>query len=65
VGGVGGEIAAAVDRAAILDSYRAVRALADAAAALDRNKLTLANLAAGSAVVHIGLKIDASTAAVG
>jgi hypothetical protein len=57
--GIRGEIAAAVDRAAKLDPDRAVRPLADAAAALDRHELTLANLATRTTVVHIGLKIDA------
>jgi hypothetical protein len=65
VSGIGGEVAAAVDSAAILDPDRAVRALADAAPALDGNKLTLANLAARATVVHIGLEIDTDTAAIG
>ena len=62
---IGGEIAAAVDRAAIRHTDRAVRALADSAAALDGDELTLADLAARPTVVHIGLEIDADTAAVG
>ena len=65
VSGIGGEVAAAVDGAAILDTDRAVRALADSAAALDGNELALANLAARATVVHIGLEIDTDTAAVG
>ncbi len=63
--GIGGEVAAAIDSAAIRDTDRAVRALADSAPALDGNELALANLAAGATVVHIGLEIDADTAAVG
>jgi hypothetical protein len=51
--GIGGEVTAAVDGAAILDPYRAVRALADTAPALDGNELTLAHLAARSTVIHI------------
>jgi len=62
---IGAEIAAAVDRAAILDPDRAVRALADSAPTLHGNELTLANLAARATVVHIGLEIDTDTAAIG
>jgi len=62
---IGGEVSAAVDRAAILDPYRAVRALADSAPALDGNEAALANLAARPTVVHIGLEIDADSSAVG
>jgi hypothetical protein len=61
---IGGEVAAAVDSAAILDTDRAVRALADPAPALDGDEFTLANLAARPTVVHVGLEIDADTAAV-
>jgi hypothetical protein len=63
--GIGGEVAAAVDGAAKGDTNRAVCALADSAAALDGNELTLTNLAAGATVVHIRLEIDTDTAAVG
>jgi hypothetical protein len=62
--GIGGEVAAAVDDAAILNTDRAVRALADAAPALDGNEAAFANLAAIPTVIHIGLEIDADTAAV-
>ena len=65
VRGIGGEVAAAVDSAAILDTDGAVGALADSAAALDGNELTLADFAARPTVVHIRLEIDADTAAVG
>jgi len=65
VSGIGGEIAAAIDSAAKGDTDRAVRALADSAPALDGNELTLAYLAAGATVVHIGLEIDTDTTAVG
>jgi hypothetical protein len=65
VSGIGGEIAAAIDSAAKGDTDRAVRALADSAPALDGNEFTLAYLAAGATVVHVGLEIDADTAAVG
>jgi hypothetical protein len=64
VSGIGGEVAAAVRDAAILDTDRAVRALADAAAALNGNEPTLANLTARSTVIEVGLEIDAGTAAV-
>ncbi|MDF3043701.1 MAG: hypothetical protein K0Q71_6407, partial [Thermomicrobiales bacterium] len=52
--GIGGEIAAAVDRSAVLNPDRAVRALADSAPTLDGNELTFSNLAARATVVHIG-----------
>ncbi|HEX5992125.1 MAG TPA: hypothetical protein VFY70_06110 [Thermomicrobiales bacterium] len=63
--GIRGEVAAAVDRAAVLDPYRAVCPLADSAPALDRDEVALAHLAARPAIVHIRLEIDADTAAVG
>jgi len=59
------QVPAKVDSAAILDPYRAARALADSAAALDGNEAALANLAARSTVVEIRLEIDTDTAAVG
>jgi hypothetical protein len=62
--GIGGEVTTAVDSAAILHTDGAVRPLADAAAALDSDQTALADLAAGPAVVQIGLKIDAGAAAV-
>jgi hypothetical protein len=62
---IGGEVTAAVLDAAILDTDRAVRALADSAPALDRNETALANLAARSTIVHIGLEIDADSSTVG
>jgi hypothetical protein len=62
---IGAEIAATIDRAAIRNTNRAVRALADSAPTLDGNELTFANLAARSTVVHIRLEIDTDTAAVG
>jgi len=62
---IGGEVAATIRDTAILDADRTVRALAHSAPALDGNESTLANLAARSTVVHIGLEIDADTAAVG
>ena len=61
--GIGGEVAAAVSDAAILHTDRAVRALADAAPALDGNEATLANLATRATVAHIGLEIDAGAGA--
>jgi hypothetical protein len=61
--GIRGEIAAAVDRAAILDPYRAVGALTDTTPALDGHELTFANLAARSTIVHIGQKIHAGARA--
>jgi hypothetical protein len=64
VRGIGAEIAAAVDRSAVLNPDRAVRALADSAPTLDGNELTFANLAARATVVHIGLEIDTDTATV-
>jgi hypothetical protein len=63
--GIGGEIAAAVLDAAILDTDWAISALADPAPTLDRNETALANLAARPTIVHIGLEIDADTAAIG
>jgi hypothetical protein len=63
--GIGGEIAAAILDAAILDTDWAVCALADSAPALDGNEPALANLPARSTIVHIGLEIDADTAAIG
>jgi hypothetical protein len=63
--GIGGEVAAAVDSAAVLHPDRAVCPLADATPAFDGNELTLANLATRSTVVHVGLEIDADAAAVG
>jgi hypothetical protein len=63
--GIGGEVAAAVDRAAILHTDGAVRPLADATPAFDRDQTALADLATGPTVVQIGLKIDADAAAVG
>jgi hypothetical protein len=65
VSGIGGEVATAVDGAAIRDTDRAVRALADSTPALDGNEIALAYLAAGATVVHIGLEIDTDAAAVG
>jgi hypothetical protein len=52
-------------RPAIRDTDRAVRPLADSAAALDTNKSAFADLSAGAAVVHVRLKINADAAAVG
>jgi hypothetical protein len=63
--GIGGEVAAAVDSAAILHADGAVCALADPAPAFDRDESALAQLAARSTVVQIGLEIDADASAVG
>jgi len=63
--GIGREVATTIDRAAVLDPDRAGGALADAAPALDGDEATLANLAARSTVVQIGLEIDADPTAVG
>jgi hypothetical protein len=63
--GIGREVAAAVHSPAILDTDGAVRALADPAPALDRDEATLAHLAARSAVVQVGLEVDADAGAVG
>ena len=57
--GIGGEVAAAVDGAAIRHTDGAIRTLADSAPALDGNEITLANLAARPTVVQVGLEIDA------
>ena len=57
--GIRGEIAAAVDGAAICHTDWAVRALAHAAPAFDGNESTLADLAARPTVVQIGQQIDA------
>lgn len=59
VGRVGGQIAAAVDRAAVFDTDRAARPDALAATALHRDEAALADGSAGSAVVQIRLHIDA------
>jgi hypothetical protein len=59
------QVPAKVDRAAILDANRAISPLADAAAAFDRDQSTFANLAARTAVVQVGLEIDADLAAGG
>jgi hypothetical protein len=59
-----GEVAAAVDSAAILDTDRAVCTLADAVSAFDWNEATLAHLAARPTVIEIGLEIDAGACAV-
>jgi len=63
--GIRREVATTIDRAAVLDPDRAGGALADAAPALDGDEATLANLAARSTVVQIGLEIDADPTAVG
>jgi hypothetical protein len=63
--GIRGEVAAAVDSAAILHTDGAVCALADPTPALDRNKPAFAHLAARPTVVQIGLDIDADASAVG
>jgi hypothetical protein len=63
--GIRGEVTATVDSAAVLHTNGAVCTLADSAPALDGNETALADLAAGPAVVHVGLQIDAGTGAVG
>jgi hypothetical protein len=63
--GIGGEVAAAIDSAAILHTDGAVCALADSAPALDRDEIAFAHLAARPAVAQIGLEIDAGAGAVG
>jgi hypothetical protein len=50
---IGGEVTATIHRAAVLDTDRAVRALADAAAALDGNEIAFAHLAARATVVQV------------
>jgi hypothetical protein len=63
--GIRGEVPATVDSAAVLHTNGAVCTLADSAPTLDGNETALADLAAGPAVVHVGLQIDAGAGAFG
>jgi hypothetical protein len=60
-----GQVAAKIDRAAILDANRAISPLADPAAAFDADQSALADSAAGAAVLQVRLEVDTDPAAVG
>src|SRR5206468_3619816 len=62
VRGIGLEIAAEINRPAILQLWRAIRSYTLAAAAGDGDKLARAKTVAGAAVIEIGLQVDATGA---
>jgi hypothetical protein len=58
---IGGEIPTEVNRAAVLEPDRTIGADAFASAAIDGHQIAFTDLATGSAVFQIGLKVDAGT----
>jgi hypothetical protein len=62
---IAAQVATQGGRPAILLIDRAIRPLADSAAALHTDEATLADGSAGPAVLHVRLQVDAITAAVG